>query len=112
MKPIALSLVFVASVVLNSPLASADTLLIDRVQAEQGVAVPMRGTSMAQVKARFGEPTHKFAAISGPNDREDNPPITRWAYPNFIVYFEYSHVIDAVLTKASPQEIGPAPAQN
>ena len=112
MKPITLSLALVAGIALYSPMAVSDTLLVDRVQAERGAALPSRGTSMAQVEARFGAPLRKYPAIAGPNDHEDNPPITRWAYPNFIVYFEHSHVIDAVLTKASPQEIGPAPVQN
>ena len=37
------------------------------------------------------------------------PPITRWSYPTFSVYFENSHVVDSVLAKASELEIGPAP---
>jgi len=109
MKPITLSLALVAGIALYSPMAISDTLLVERVQAEQGVPMPTRGSSMAQVEARFGAPVNKFAAIAGPNDREDNPPITRWAYPNFTVYFENSHVIDAVMNKVSPEEIGPAP---
>jgi hypothetical protein len=112
MKPIALSLVFVASIALNASVASADTLLVERVQAEQGAALPTRGNSMEQVQARFGAPTQKFPAVGGPNDHRHNPPITRWAYPNFNVYFENSHVIDAVLIKATPMEIGPAPVQH
>jgi hypothetical protein len=32
-------------------------------------------------------------------------------YPNFEVYFENDHVIDAVMIKATPQEIGPAPVR-
>ena len=87
----------------------ADTLLIQRVQTEQGTALPKRGNSMAQVEARFGTPQQKFGAVGGNSRR--NPPITRWMYPNFNVYFEYSHVVDAVLIKANPNEVGPAPAQ-
>jgi hypothetical protein len=112
MKAITLSLVVVASAALYSPLTTADTLLIDRVHEEQGVALPTRGTSMSQVQARFGAPLKKNPPVAGPNDRKHNPPITRWVYPNFSVYFEYSHVIDAVMNKATPEEIGPAPAHN
>jgi len=111
MKPIALSLVFVASIALNSATASADTLLIERVQAESSAALPARGNSMDQVQARFGAPTQKFPPVGGPNLKR-NPPITRWSYPTFNVYFENSHVVDAVLIKATPLEIGPAPVQN
>ena len=94
-----------------APAVGAETLLVDRVQAEAAVAMPSRGTSMAQVEKRFGAPVHKMAPVAGPNDRRHNPPITRWVYPAFEVYFEYNHVIDAVLIKASPQEIGPAPVR-
>lgn len=112
MKPITLSLVFVASLALHSPMTAADTLLVERVQMERTAALPSRGTTMSQVEARFGAPIKKYPAIHGPNNHKHNPPITRWSYPNFNVYFEYSHVVDAVLDRASPQEIGPAPVRN
>ena len=86
----------------------ADTLLIERVHAAQGVALPARGASMAQVQARFGTPAKKFSAVGGGS--RQTPPITRWQYEAFSVYFENSHVVNAVLTKASPLELGPAPA--
>lgn len=86
----------------------ADTLLIDRVHAAQGVALPARGSSMAAVHARFGAPAMKFAPVGGGSRR--TPPITRWQYDAFSVYFENQHVVNAVLTKASPLELGPAPA--
>lgn len=112
MKPIALAVALVGSLVLQSPIAAAsDTLLIERVQAEQSTPLPVRGNSMAQVEAKFGAPEQKYPPVSGPNNRKRNPPITRWAYPNFNVYFENDHVVDAVLIKASPTEIGPAPVQ-
>jgi hypothetical protein len=91
--------------------AGADTLLIDRVQAEAAASLPQRGASMGQVQSRFGAPQQKLAPVAGPNDRRHNPPITRWVYPNFEVYFENDHVIDAVMIKATPQEIGPAPVR-
>lgn len=91
--------------------AEGDTLLIQRVQAEQGANLPVRGQSMAQVEAKFGAPAQKFDPVAGPGPRSKNPPITRWQYANFNVYFEYSHVVDAVLIKSNPNEIGPAPVQ-
>ena len=36
--------------------AGAETLLVERVQAEPAAVLPARGLSMAQVQARFGEP--------------------------------------------------------
>lgn len=55
---------------------------------------PSRGMSMAQVEQRFGAPTERFAAVG-------QPPITRWVYPGFVVYFEYQHVVHAVASRAA-----------
>lgn len=109
MKALTLSLALAAGLLLQAP-ASADTLLVDRVKAETQ-AMPARGQSMTQVEASFGAPERKHAAIAGPGDRQHNPPITRWDYAGFSVYFEHSHVVDAVAAKASPNEIGPKPVQ-
>jgi hypothetical protein len=99
----------VLSVALLAPLPGrADTLLIERVHAAEGVALPARGSSMAAVQARFGAPAMKFAPVGGGSRL--TPPITRWQYATFSVYFENQHVVNAVLTKASPLELGPAPA--
>jgi hypothetical protein len=92
-----------------TPAANADNLLIQRVANEQGVSLPKRGSSMAQVQSKFGAPQQKVAAIGGGSKR--TPPISRWIYPTFSVYFENSHVVDAVLNKADPNETGPVPAK-
>jgi len=111
MKALTLSIALAAGLLLQAPTpAQADTLLVDRVQQSQGLALPTRGTSMRQVESQFGAPQHKHAAIAGPNNRQVNPPITRWVYPNFTVYFEHNHVINAVVNKASDAEVGPKPA--
>jgi len=89
--------------------ASADTLLIQRVKAAGQVSLPKRGASMAAVEAAFGAPASKHAAVGGGS--ASTPPITRWDYPAFSVYFENSHVVNSVLAKASELEIGPAPAR-
>jgi hypothetical protein len=54
-------------------------------------AVPGRGLTMAQVEQRFGAPAERLAAIG-------QPPITRWVYPSFVVYFEHQLVIHSVAT--------------
>jgi hypothetical protein len=54
------------------------------------VTTPERGASMAQVEARYGAPTQRNAAIG-------DPPITRWDYPGFSVFFEYQHVVHSVV---------------
>jgi hypothetical protein len=110
MKALTLSLALTAGLLLQAP-AHADTLLVDRAQSEAGQSLPTRGQTMAQVEARFGAPQRKHAAIAGPGDRQHNPPITRWVYPGYTVYFEHSHVVDAVVNKASATEAGPKPVQ-
>ena len=87
--------------------ASADTLLIERVQQENRAALPTRGMTMAQVEARFGAPAGKLAPRGGQSAAW--PVIHRWNYAAFTVYFERDKVIDAVENKASPGEIGPKP---
>ncbi len=108
MKRLTLSLALSLGLLLALP-ALADTLLIQRAQVASKADLPKRGASMAQVESRYGAPQQKFAAVGGGSVH--TPPITRWQYENFSVYFENSHVVDAVLTKASPLEIGPAPAK-
>lgn len=109
MKIIALLFTVTAGFALQAPPAVADTLLIERVQAEQGAHMPSRGSSMAQVEAQFGAPREKFPAVGGGSPK--TPPITRWQYDQFSVYFENTHVVDAVMTKATPEELGPAPVK-
>jgi len=71
-------------------LVHADTLLINSVKAEAGVAKPSAGMTMDKVISRFGEPQSRSGAVG-------DPPITSWTYPGFTVYFEYQHVIHAVV---------------
>ena len=59
------------------------------------VAGPSRGLSMAQVENRFGAPSQRVGAVG-------EPPISRWVYPQFVVYFEGPYVIHAVARRAAP----------
>ncbi len=51
--------------------------------------MPVRGMTMQQVTHDFGAPKEKRAPVG-------DPPITRWVYPNYTVYFEYKYVIHSV----------------
>ena len=88
----------------STPFAQADTLLVERSDQANVSAVPKRGASMNQVTSQYGAPVTKHAAVG-------KPPITRWDYPAFSVYFEYTHVIDSVLKRASSVEIGVKPVE-
>ena len=87
--------------------ASAEKLLIERVQEENKAAMPARGMSMADVEARFGAPTERLDPRGG--QKSQWPTINRWVYPAFTVYFENTRVIDVVANKADATEIGPKP---
>ncbi len=108
MKPILL--VLACALAFTSTLAFADTLLIERTQVAQNRDLPKRGSSMAQVQALYGAPQLKYPPVGGGGPR--TPPITRWQYENFSVYFENSNVVNAVLVKATELEIGPAPVRH
>lgn len=87
----------------------ADVLLIERVESARTLDLPRRGESMAAVEQRFGAPSKRHPTVGGGSAVQ--PPITRWDYPNFSVYFEHSHVVNAVVLKSSTLETGPKPAQ-
>ena len=71
---------------------SADVLLIEEVRQADRMDLPANGTKQADVRARFGEPAATHAPVG-------NPPITRWDYTGWSVYFEYDVVLFTVLHK-------------
>jgi hypothetical protein len=70
-----------------------------KVQQEQGMNLPRRGLTMAQVERQYGAPVRKLQTRGG--DTAKHPPINRWEYASYIVYFERNHVIHAVV--ATPE---------
>lgn len=54
---------------------------------------PHRGSTMTQVESRFGAPVVRHAAVG-------DPPITRWDYPQFSVFFEHDKVLHAVVVRS------------
>jgi hypothetical protein len=55
-----------------------------------GIVRPTRGMSMKAVLNYYGEPASKSAPVG-------EPPITRWTYPHFVVFFEHNIVIHSVV---------------
>lgn len=75
--------------------ASADTMDMHSIgespaNTASGVPRPDRGLTMDTVRARFGAPSD----IVGP---VGDPPITRWVFPDYTVYFEHNRVIHSVV---------------
>jgi hypothetical protein len=78
--------------------APTNTSAVSPVQAGSGLSMPTRGMSMENVEHIFGAPQEKLPAVPDPGTKL-HPPITRWVYPDYIVYFEYNYVVHTVLKK-------------
>ena len=81
--------------VLVAPVAGAEVLLIDAISKEpantaQGLPRPSRGMTMDQVRSQFGNPIKEYPAVG-------EPPITRWDYAKYSVFFEHQYVLNTVV---------------
>lgn len=88
----ATSLALLFALGVSSPL-SAEQL---QMPAEEAMApsaatmdMPVKGMPKEQVRQVYGEPNEIKAPVG-------DPPISRWVYERYTVYFEYSHVIHSV----------------
>ncbi len=81
---------FAAALLAMGSLANADTVKMDgatAMTADDGR--PTRGMTQQRVEARYGQPQSTRSPVG-------DPPITRWEYRDFVVFFEYDKVIHAV----------------
>lgn len=84
------TLTLVAIVAAGTAFAQGDTLQMgDRSASFNAPGKPTRGMTEAQVRAEFGSPSSTVAAVG-------DPPISRWEYSGFVVFFEHDRVIHAV----------------
>lgn len=94
MKPIS-TLLLVAALSSIAPLLSADVLLLNAIEqapanSSDGLLRPRTGQSMNSVRAQFGTPAQELPWVG-------EPPISRWVYADFTVYFENEYVINTVV---------------
>ncbi len=87
----------ISGLVLFATTLFADVLLMDSihespVNSGEGIPRPTRGMNMDQVKRQYGEPSVAHPWIG-------DPPITRWDYPEYSVFFEYRNVLTSVVHK-------------
>ena len=73
-------------------LSAADTLQMEGTEPSASSSRPTRGETTASVESKFGAPSAKQAAVG-------DPPISRWEYKEFVVFFEYDRVIHAVVKR-------------
>jgi len=85
------SLVLVLSLALTgaSPVL-ADVLLMEGIQSAPAVDVPRNGITMTQVRQQYGSPVTERPAVG-------EPPITRWDYQGYSVFFEHDLVLHSVI---------------
>jgi hypothetical protein len=83
-------IVFIALLLLFSGAACADVLIIDEVRQVEKMDLPKNGMSKADIEAKFGPPSKREGAVG-------DPPISRWDYDRYSVYFEYDLVLFSVL---------------
>lgn len=88
-SPLALLVLFAA---VSADAQRADTLDMrgtDNAARFESAGKPSRGMTQARVEQSFGEPSRRVGAVG-------DPPISRWEYPDFVVFFEYDKVIHSV----------------
>ena len=88
------SIIRTLALVTVSVLLAAATLAAPAPDASAAGARPERGLRMSTVEARYGAPANRYPAVG-------KPPITRWDYPDVVVFFENDRVIHAVLRAAA-----------
>lgn len=74
--------------------ASADVLLMEGIQSSPAIQTPHNGINMAQVRQQYGEPRQLQPAVG-------EPPITRWDYDGYSVFFEHNLVLHSVIHRAA-----------
>ena len=72
--------------------AAADVLLIEEVRQAERMTLPANGMNKDGVRSAFGAPQQTHSPVG-------DPPITRWDYDGWSVYFEYDLVLFTVLHK-------------
>jgi hypothetical protein len=78
---------------------TADVLILDEVRQASRMNLPTNGQTMEQVEAKLGSPQKRHQAVG-------DPPITRWDYDRYSIYFEHDRVLSAVLRAGEVIERG------
>ena len=73
-------------------IANAQNVSMDGATAGANDGRPTRGMTQTSVQSRYGSPDTVVAPVG-------DPPITRWVYADFVVFFEYDKVIHAVVKR-------------
>ncbi len=72
--------------------ANAETVILEGITPGSADGRPSRGMTQTGVESRYGSPV----AVESP---VGEPPITRWEYADFVVFFEHDKVIHAIVKR-------------
>jgi len=88
----------------SGPDAYAETIVVDGqvTLVKSDLPRPRRGMTMKAVEAKFGAPSERHPTVG-------KPPITRWDYQHFAVFFEKNRVIHSVVTGPDEPAAASAP---
>jgi len=75
---------------INSGPALADVLLVDSIQSAPQIQTPRNGLTMSQIRQQFGAPASEIPAVG-------DPPISRWEYNGYSVFFENDLALHTVI---------------
>lgn len=81
---------------------AADVLLIEEVRERMQRDLPENGLTKSEVEQRYGRPNERRAPVG-------QPPISRWLYDDYSVYFEHDLVIESVLNHGAVLSAGGNP---
>lgn len=89
-----LSILIAASSIMFAPTAIAESVSMQvSEQGDQYQQTPNNGQKMENVEIEFGTPIQKISAVG-------EPPITKWVYQGFTVYFEHEIVLHTVVHRS------------
>jgi hypothetical protein len=80
------------SLIAASLVLSAGLVHAQNAPGQSAAEHPARGMTMTRVESTFGAPSNRVPPVG-------QPPITRWEYPGFVVFFENQHVIHTVAVR-------------
>jgi hypothetical protein len=88
-------LAFTLGILLTGPV-TADVLLMESIESSPAGDTPRTGMNMGSVRAKYGNPAQEHPAVSTSGDPL-HPPITRWDYNGYSVFFEHEVVLHSVV---------------
>ena len=97
----------IITLIITAIYATADVAAQSTSSQPQGQAMdkgmktktPKRGITMDKVKQEFGDAKTALPAVG-------EPPITRWQYEDYTVYFEHDRVITSVFHETMSDQAG------